>query len=99
MRSLRYSIELDALPEECVFRGNCSAIDDETDRETEEAIAARLDAGDEWAWCIARVRVTDMLTGEIAEEFLGGCSYADAHDFRVSGYFDDMVQNCMEALT
>jgi hypothetical protein len=91
-------IEIYTQPEEIPVRGNALASgDDAEDRAIEDSILSRLEAGDEWAWCMVTVRVT-LPCGRFAEDHLGCCSYDDERDFRAGGYFEDMVSNCMEAL-
>ncbi len=91
-------IELDALPEPASIEGNCSAIDPETDRETAEYIQAALDAGNRWAWCC--VQVTAALPGIDVEgtAYLGCCSYGNAKDFMIDGYYDGMVLEALQEL-
>src|SRR6185437_10461597 len=85
VRSRGLTVELFAEPEDTEIEGNASAIDEETDRETNESIRAQLASGNEWAWCCAHVRVTytDPASGEdlTSDQYLGGCSYASAADF------------------
>lgn len=54
-------------------------------------------AGNEWAWCIAVVRVS--YGGIDATDILGACSYKSEADFRQpGGYFDDMIGEAIESL-
>ncbi len=78
-------------------RGNAMASDDAAfNRECEDEILARLDAGDLWAWCTVRVRVW---CGDLYEdEYLGCCSYRDEAEFRDGGYFEDMEHAARERL-
>jgi hypothetical protein len=91
-------ISLDALEDDASIEGNCSAIDEETDAQTAAHIRAALEAGNEWAWCIAQV--TAELSGDGAEgtAYLGGCSYASAESFKTDGYYADMVLEALEQL-
>ncbi len=84
-------------PEHIPVRGNAMASDDDdADRECEDEILARLDAGDLWAWCSVRVRVQ---CGDLYEdEYLGCCSYRDEADFRANGGFEDMEHAARERL-
>lgn len=83
--------------EELAVRGNAMASGDSAfDKEVEDEIYARLDRGDEWAWCTVWVRATYGTLG--AETCLGGCSYENEADFRAGGYFDDMVGDALDAL-
>lgn len=83
--------------EELPIRGNCSAIDDETDEAAAESIFEQLAAGNEWAWCC--VRVTAKWRGWTASETLGGCSYTSEAQFREpGGYFDDVKDETLSAL-
>lgn len=91
-------IELFCEPEEISIEGNALASgDDEQDREAEQWIRDQLDRGNDWAWCTAHVRVTykDIL---VADEYLGGCSYESANDFKKGGYYDDMVDTCIDQI-
>lgn len=87
-------VTLTSEPEEEDYRGNCSAIDDETDRETERWISDQLQRGNDWAWCWVKVEVAWY--GFRAVDTLGMCSYLSEADFRTpGGYFDDMVSECL----
>lgn len=89
-------ITLECWPEQEPIEGNCSAIDDETDRATEEWIHAQLDSGNDWAWCTAKVTV--RWEGFEGTDYLGCCSYPSEKDFRQGGYYDDMVQAALDNL-
>lgn len=93
----KYQITLEAIPEDCRVRGNCSAIDEETDKACEDEILARLENGDRWAWFTAKVTAKDS-NGREASEYLGCCSYEDAEDFKRGGYYEDMVRECVDQL-
>src|SRR3990172_11526141 len=66
--------EITIEPEDMDFRGNCSAIDPKTDRETEQWIADQLVGGNELAWCW--VKVVARFEDYTGEDSIGGCSYA-----------------------
>ena len=90
-------IIVECLPEDMQIEGNCSAIDPETDRATEEHIRAELENGNEWAWCC--VKVTLKYGGFEGTDYLGGCSYKSKADFIESdGYFADMVSQAFDEL-
>lgn len=91
---VEFSIE--CLPEDAPIKGNCSAIDPETDARTEAWIKRELESGNQWAWCT--VRVVGTYEGLEADDYLGGCSYADEADFKNGGYYDDMRQTVLDAL-
>lgn len=93
----KYQITLEAIPEDCRVRGNCSAIDEETDKACEDEIFARLESGDVWAWFTAKVTAKDS-NGREASDCLGCCCYEDAEDFKRGGYYEDMVRQCVEEL-
>ena len=82
--------EIDAEQDDTPVRGNAiDSGDADYDKTIEDAILARLNAGDIWAW--AQVRVTCKWHGITGEDYLGCCNYDDEHDFREpGGYFDDM---------
>ena len=86
--------EFDDLP----VRGNAMASgDDAFDREVEDGVLARLDAGDVWAW--ASVEVTAEWEGVTGRDYLGACSYASEDDFCASGgYFEDMKAGALADL-
>lgn len=92
-------VEFDAecLPEQAPIRGNCSAIDEETDRKTENWIRRQLRQGNDWAWCT--VRVVARWKGYEGEDFLGCCSYRSQEEFCQPGhYFDDMKSVALDDL-
>lgn len=65
-------------PEDIPVRGNAMASgDDAADRELEDEILARLDRGDDVAWCMAVVTATLEIDGETFKgtASLGACSY------------------------
>lgn len=87
-------IELTCEPELESIEGNCSAIDPEIDRETEEWIRSELESGNEWAWCT--VTVTVRWEDHEASDSLGCCSYKSEKDFQKnSGYYADMIAECI----
>lgn len=79
---------LECHPEDEDYHGNCSAIDEKTDRRAERWIERQLDRGNEWAWC--RVVVRAQWNGFEGWDSLGCCSYRSEQDFRNGGYFEDM---------
>lgn len=89
---------IEAEPEDVPVRGNAMASGDErADREAEDAILARLDAGDTWAW--ASVTVVASWHGIEGRDHLGCCSYDSEEDFRTAGdYFDDMKAEALADL-
>jgi uncharacterized protein (DUF2164 family) len=89
----RASFQFTPLPEDLEVRGNCSAIDDITDKITEAAIIDRLERGDLAAWFCARVSC--HFKGLYAETYLGGCSYNTFDEFctnKLGYYYYDMIQ-------
>jgi hypothetical protein len=89
----KITYEIECLPEDMSYVGNCSAIDEQTDRETENRIRDQLDRGNKWAWCCVKVTCTITYSGEAFKgvDYLGACSYSDEDDFKTSsGYYDDM---------
>lgn len=89
---------LECSPEDIEVRGNAMASgDDEADKEAEDAIIADLEAGNEWAWCCAKV--TAEWNGFEGEDYLGGCSYRDEADFKAEGgYYEDMKERALDDL-
>lgn len=87
--------ELECMEEDIPFKGNCSAIDDETDAEQEQWIRDQLDRGNEWAWCY--VRVVAKLSTFCGFAGLGGCSYRSRKDFESDAY-EDLKQEALEDL-
>jgi len=84
-------------PEQMEIKGNCSAIDDETDSQTEQYIYDQLNNGNYWAWCCVTVRASYKHIEGTAS--LGGCSYASRKDFKDnSGYYEDMKQSAFNDL-
>lgn len=87
---IHYTLEIE--PEDIPVRGNAIATDDDAlDREYEDAIIARLDSGDLWAWCT--VKVTAQFEGFEGVAYLGGCCYDGVKDFvgdGASDYYADL---------
>jgi hypothetical protein len=89
--------EVECHPEEIPIRGNCSAVDDMTDRKTEKWIYDQLRRGNQWAWCM--VRVVARWKEYEADDTLGACSYRSEKQFREpGGYFDDMKHEALANL-
>jgi hypothetical protein len=69
--------------EDMPYEGNCSAIDDDTDREQEQWVRDQLDVGNDLAWCwvqvIARPRDARLARFE-GTDSLGGVSCVDQKD-------------------
>ncbi len=84
------TVTLECEPEQETIYGNASAIDEETDRETERYILAELESGNEWAWC--SVKVTVRFCDLSATDYLGCCSYESEAAFKADGYYTDMVR-------
>ena len=76
--------------------------DNEFDKKCEDEIIARLDSGDEWAWCIVKVTVAPKTLVNADELFgfsyLGGCSYENQEEFEQSDYYKDMIDWSLEDL-
>ena len=93
----KYDVSFEALPEDIRVRGNALASgDDELDKEVEDEIISRVESGDIFAWFTAKVTVSDGKNE--ATDYLGCCSYRDADDFRMGGYYLDMVHECIHQL-
>jgi len=92
-----YDITLEALPEAVTVRGNASAWGNEEDKAYEDGIIARLESGDQWAWFTAKVTVRDS-HGREASDYLGCCCYGDARDFKLGGYYLDMIKACVDEI-
>ena len=94
----KYDVSFEALPETIRVRGNAMASgDDELDRQVEDEILSRLESGDTFAWFTAKVTVRDD-RGNEATDYLGCCTYRDADDFRMGGYYLDMIHECIHQL-
>lgn len=88
--------EIKCLPEDIQVKGNCSAIDEETDTTTEQMIYDQLNNGNQWAWCT--VKVTANWKGLEGSDYLGCCSYESEEDFKSGGYFQDMKEQAFNDL-
>ena len=57
----------------------------------------------EWTWCQVTLKIEiDVMgfsSGLESEVYLGGCSYKNADDFKVGGYYVDMIHECLGNLT
>ena len=90
---------LDVEQDECCdVRGNAMVSgDDDADKAVEDAILARLDDGDVWAWASVCVKAT--WGGFTGTDYLGGCSYKDEADFTApGGYYEDMKAAALDDL-
>ena len=91
------NIRLEASPEFCEVRGSFASGDDAQDKAWEDGIIASLENGDMLAWCI--MTVTVEFNGIEESDSIGGCSYDSLQDFKDhSGYYDDMVNECLSRL-
>lgn len=92
-----FTIKTFAQAEDMAVRGNCIASgDDKYDTRVENRIIKRLDNGDLSAWFCARV-VAYKAGVELAEDYLGGCSYKSFKDFLKAGdYHSDMIATVID---
>lgn len=99
INGVTYALSIE--PEDAPVRGNAMASgDDAFDREVEDAILARLEAGDQWAWCGVVVTASVEVEGETFEgrDTLGSCSYSNAAEFMAGGYWEDMLDQAWSNL-
>lgn len=90
-------VELSARQDDTPVRGNALASgDDAEDKACEDAILARLDSGDEWAWALVEVRAS--WEGWKASDYLGACCYESEKNFRADAYFADMRETALREL-
>lgn len=90
------TIEITIHPEDLPIRGNLVFSGDGVlDKQLENAVIEELEHNP-WAWCVVEVRASWL--GLRASTFLGGCSYRSENDFKVGGYYDDMVEEVIEEL-
>lgn len=89
-----FTFEVVCHPEDIPYRGNCSAIDPETDAATEAWIKKELESGNLWAWCCVEIRATKG--GITGVDYLGACSYRSEKTFRRCGEYRDMQRNAIE---
>jgi hypothetical protein len=89
--------ELTLLEDDIPVRGNAIVSgDDDFDAKVEDEILARLERGDQWAWCTVLVEVQHGRF--IGRSYLGACCYDDEADFKRGGYYEQMVEEAREAL-
>lgn len=92
---IEYTIE--AVPDDTPVCGNAQVSgDDAADKAVEDAICARLDHGDVWAWACVSVRA--KCEGFEGRANLGCCSYKDQAEFEAGGYLDDLRAEALEDL-
>jgi hypothetical protein len=95
-------IDVYAHPEDIPIEGNVLASgNDKEDKLAEDLVREELEDGNEWAWCLLQVEVTDMDSENenVVSEYLGGCNYRSKRDFIAnSGYYEDMVNECIARL-
>jgi hypothetical protein len=97
LREREVEFVLECQPEDIPVEGNASAIDPETDAETESWIYDQLERGNEWAWCAVVVRA--RWDGFEGTDCLGCCSYESEESFcQPGGYFDDMKKTALAHL-
>jgi hypothetical protein len=90
------TIDLIIHPEDLPIRGNLVASgDDVLDKQLEDAVIEESEHTP-WAWCFVELKAT--WKGLSHSEYLGCCSYRSEGDFRVDGYFNDMVAEAIEQL-
>lgn len=83
-------------PEDSPIRGNLVASgDDALDKQLEDAVIEELEHNP-WAWCVVEVKASWL--GLQASTFLGCCSYRSESDFKVDGYYNDMVEEVIKEL-
>jgi len=84
---------------ECTFK--FEALPEDMQPDFDESINAiirhQLDAGNPYAWFVARV--TCHWKSFAYSAYLGGCSYTDEEDFMQCEYYTDMVNEAHEGLT
>lgn len=56
----------------------------------------RIEDGNEWGWCC--VKVTVKCGPLSADDYLGACSYTSEEEFKTGGYYEDMVDRCVDQL-
>ncbi|MBF0350934.1 MAG: hypothetical protein HQM11_07865 [SAR324 cluster bacterium] len=83
-------------PEHVPVRGNYIKSGDESyDKECEDRVMEEMEWND-WAWCTVQVTVKfDVLTRSAT---LGCCSYKDKDEFKASGYYEGMVDECISTI-
>lgn len=93
-----FTVQTYACEEEIPVRGNVIASgDDAADRAAEDEVLRKLEQDGLQHWFMAKV-VVSKCGVELAEEYLGCCSYDSFADFLTeNGYHSDMVATAMEA--
>ena len=81
-------------------RGSFASGNDLVDRKIENQILARAEY-DIWAWASVGIQVRyypeDGERVESETEYIGGCNYKNAEDFKEnSGYYQSMVFRCIQ---
>lgn len=100
--SLKVTYSIKCLPEDTPVRGNIGASGDSAlDKAIENEILARLERGEQWAWCYVEVVASVLFNGQTftGSDFLSGCSYKDEADFATEdGYYPQMRDEALNAL-
>lgn len=90
------TVEILIHPEDLPIRGNLvSSGDGVLDTQLENAVIEELEHNP-WAWCVVEVKAS--WKGLKESTFLGGCSYRSEADFKVGGYYEDMVDEVIKLL-
>lgn len=90
-------IEIIIHAEDLPIRGNLVFSGDGVlDTQLENAVIEELEHNP-WAWCVVEVKAS--WKGLQVSTFLGGCSYRSESDFKVDGYYKDMVDEVIKLLS
>ena len=90
------NIQIICHSEHIPVKGNCSAIDNETDVKEEQRILKELEYN-QWVWCC--IEIQGEFKGIMFSDYLGACSYKDEKDFiDNSGYYEDMINTVKKGI-
>jgi len=96
-------ILVSCMPEDQPIEGNAIASGDEAfDKEVCDGIRERLESGNEWAWCVAKVEARiELADGNQLSEaaYLGACTDGSESEFvNNSGYYEQLAVEAIDAV-
>lgn len=101
MSNLDFTWVITAKQDDLPVRGNAiQSNDKEYDKKIEDEILHRLDCGEVWAWAAVQVECSIIIDGEtfVGYDYLGACSYKNEDDFKVGGYYENMMNEAKKDL-
>lgn len=90
------TVQLNYWPCSDSIEGSFASGEEDVDRDNVQWVRDQLRDGNEWAWCDVKVTVT--WKDWKADSTLCACTYESEKDFRESGYYSDLVDECLNGM-